>query len=102
METIFAPTNATLSTGSFKLTFYRISINEFGETLYVNLGQFILENWCRFLDDCETPLEKTQIDPNILLEILNSINPSIKFTMETSDKELPLLDILMKKNYEKI
>ena len=62
----------------------RICINEFGETL----GQFILENWCRFLDDCETPLDKTKIGPNRLLEILNSIHPSIKFTMETSDKEL--------------
>ena len=90
MGTIFAPTLATLSMGYFELTFYRICINELGKTP----GQFILENWCRFLDDCETPLHKTKIDPNRLLEILNSINPSIKFTMETSDKELPFLDIL--------
>ena len=40
----------------------------------------------RFLDDCETFLDKTKIDPNRSLEILNSKNPSIKFTMETSDK----------------
>ena len=74
MGTIFAPTYATLSTGYFELTFNRICINEFDE----KLGQFILENWCRFLDDCKTPFNKTKIDPNRLLEILNSINPSIK------------------------
>ena len=91
MGTIFAP---TYETGYFELTFYRICINKFGETL----GHFILEDWCWFLDDCEAPLDKTKIDPNRLLEILNSINPSIKFTMETSDKELPFLDILIKRN----
>ena len=55
------------------------------------LDQFILENWYRFLDYCETPLDKTKIDPNRLLEILYFINPSIKFKMETSNKELPFL-----------
>ena len=60
------------------------------------------EDWCRFLDDCETPLDKTKIDPNRLLEILNSINPSIKFAMETRDKELPFLDILIKRNDDKM
>ena len=53
--TIFAPTYATLSLGYFELIFYRMCINESGGTL----GQFILENWCRFLDDCETPFDKT-------------------------------------------
>ena len=45
MGTIFSPTYATLSTDYFELTFYRICINEFGE----KLGQFILENLCRFI-----------------------------------------------------
>ena len=93
-ETMFTLTYATLRMGYFKLTFYKICINELGETL----GHFILENWRWFLDDCETPLGKTKIDSNRLLKILNSINPSIKFTMETSDKELPFLHILIKRN----
>ena len=91
MGTIFALTHATLSMCYFELTFYRICINEFGETL----GQFVWENWCRFLDNCETPLDKTKIDPNRLLKILNSINPSIRFSVETSD-------ILIKRNDDKI
>ena len=45
----------------------------------------MLEIWCRFLDDCETLLDKTKIDP-----------------METSDKELPLLDLLIGRNDGKI
>ena len=69
MGTIFATTYATLSMGYFELTFYRISINGFGEMI----GHFILENCCWFPDDCETPLDKTKIDPNRLLKILNSI-----------------------------
>ena len=43
--TTSVPTHATLSMGYFELTFYRICINEFSETL----DQFILENWCWFL-----------------------------------------------------
>ena len=73
MGTIFAPTYATLSIGYFEITFYRICINEFDEIV----GQFVLKNWCRFLDGCKTPLDKTKIDTNRILQILNSILPSI-------------------------
>ena len=95
MGTIFALIYAMLSMGYFELTFYWVWINEFSEML----GLFIFENWCKFLDDCKTTLYKTKIDPNRLLEILNSINHSIKFTMETSDKEVPFkiwMDIYFK------
>ena len=63
MGTIFAHIYEALSMGYFELTFHRICINKFGETL----GQFILKNWCRFLENCETPLDKTKIDPSRLL-----------------------------------
>ena len=63
MGTIFAHIYEALSMGYFELTFHRICINELGETL----GQFILKNWCRFLENCETPLDKTKIDPSRLL-----------------------------------
>lgn len=86
METIFDPTYATLSIG------YTMCINEFGETLV----QFVLESWCHFRDDCETPLNKTKIDSNKLLEFLNS------FTVEKSNKELLFLDILIKRDDVKI
>ena len=43
--TTSVPIHVTLSMVYFELTFYRICINEFSETL----DQFILENWCWFL-----------------------------------------------------
>ena len=60
--------------------------------------KFILENWSRFLDDCQTqtPLDKNKVKPEELLETLNSVNETIQFTMEFSDKEIPFLDILIK------
>ena len=76
MGAISAPTYATLSMNYFELTFYRICINEFGETL----GQFISKNSYQFVHDRQIPLDKTKIDPNRLLETVNSINPFIKFT----------------------
>ena len=54
------------------------------------------------VDDCKTPLGKTKIDPNRLLEILNSLNHSIKFTMESSNKELLLLTILIQRSDDKM
>ena len=98
MGTIFAPIYAMSNMAYFELTFYRTCIKELGKTL----GQFILENWYRFPDECETPLKQNKIDPSRSLELLNSINPSIKFTMETSDKELLFLDIPIKRNDDKI
>ena len=98
MPTIFVPKCATITMCYFEITFYRICINEFGETS----GNFILKNQCLFLDDCETAINKIEIDPNRLLEILNFTNPSIKFAMETSDKELSFLDIYIKRNDNEI
>ena len=49
---------------------------------------FILENWNQFLDDCQTTLDKNMERPQELLEVLNSVNGDIQFTMEFSDKEI--------------
>ena len=95
MRTIFAPTYANLTMGFLELTFYDLCKDKFGE----DLGNFIFENWSRFLDDCEALLEENKINPNDLLSILTSINPSIQFTMEYSKHAIPFLDILiMRKN----
>ena len=59
--------------------------------------EFILENWSCFLDDCQTPLDKDKVKPEELLETLNSVNKAIQFTMEFSGKEIPFLDILIKR-----
>ena len=84
--------------GFFELTFYDLCRDKFGE----NLGNFIFENWSRFLNDCETLLEENKINPNDLLSILNSINASIQSTMEYSKDAIPFLDILIKRNNDNI
>ena len=98
MGTIFTPTFANLTMGFFELTFYDLCKDRFGE----DLGNFIFENWTRFLDDCETLLEENKTNPNDLVSILNSINPSIQFTMEYSKDLIPFLDILIKRNNDEI
>lgn len=57
------------------------------------LSTYIGSNWKRYLDDCfifwtigEDDLEKCH-------SLLNTLNESIQFTMEKSDKELPFLDL---------
>ena len=72
IATIFDPTYANLTLGSFKHTFYNLCRKKIGE----DLESFIFENWSR--------LAENKINPNNLVSILNSINPSIQFTMEYS------------------
>ena len=86
MGIIFAPTCATLHT--FK----------YGELL----TEHIKENWNRFLDDCYTVLRSSQISPEELLLTLNTINPSIQFTIEYSKNQIPFLDIFIKRNKNSI
>lgn len=93
MGTIFAPTYASLTMGYFELKLYNICELKWG----TNFSESLKENWRRFLDDCETNLDKTIVTPEVLLETLNSLHPAIQFTMEYSENEVPFLDILIKK-----
>ena len=98
MGTIFAPTYATLSMGYFEIKLYSVCTFKYGELL----AEHVKENWNRFLDDCYTVLRSSQISPEELLLTLNSINPSIQFTMEYSKDQIPFLDILIKRNKNSI
>ena len=94
MGTIFAPTYATLSMGYFEIKLYSVCNFKYGELL----AGYIKENWNRFMHDCSTVLRSSQISLEVLLLTLNSINPSIQFTMEYSKDQIPFLDILIKRN----
>ena len=59
---------------------------------------YIYNNWKRYLDDCQIPTDTSLINPNDLLDLLNSINEKIQFTMELSKENVPFLDILIKRN----
>ena len=64
----------------------------------LNIRQYFLENWERFLDDCEI-LSKTDLKkPDDLLTILNFVNNDIQFSMELNDSKVPFLDILIIKS----
>ena len=56
-----------------------------------------MNNWKRFLDNCDILLETEKVTLEVALEILNFIHPSVQFTMEVSENCLPFLDILIKK-----
>ena len=94
MGTKFAPVYATLVMGYLEETLYRKVANDFGQ----QFGEYFMKFWNRFLDDCFVPWTRSLNDLNRLHYILNSLHPSINFTIEYSKKELPFLDVLVKKN----
>ena len=97
MGTIFAPTYATLSMAFHEIELYAIIRNKFALPVW----NYFEQNW-RFLDDCFIFLRLSLIKPNALLDILNNINPAIQLTMETSDTQLPFLDIMINKKGKKV
>ena len=94
MSTIFAPNYATLSMGYFEIKLYIVFTFKYTELL----AEYIKENWNPFLYDCHALLRSSQISPEELLLTLNSINPSIQFTMEYSKDQIPFLDFLINRN----
>ena len=63
-----------------------------------SFSEYMKENWNRFLTECYTVSRSTQISLEELLLTLNSINPSIQFTMEYSNDQIPFLDTLITRN----
>ena len=57
MGTIFARTYVTLTMGYFEVHFY----NNCELKWEKEFEEFILQNWNRFLDDCQTPLDKNKV-----------------------------------------
>ena len=91
---IFGPPYANFSMGYFEIKCYSFCTFKYGELL----AEHIKENGNPFLDDCYTVSRSSQISLEELLLDLNSINPSIQFTMEYSKDQILFLDILIKRN----
>ena len=94
MGSIFAPNYAGLTVGYLEIKVYSICELKWGNII----ASYIKENWYRFIDDCEIPLNKREIDPVEFLNILNSVNDKIQFTMETSETHISFLDIMIKRD----
>ena len=78
--------------GYFEIKLYSVCTFKCGKLL----AEYVKENWNHFLDDCYTVLRSSQISPEELLLTLNSINPSIQFTMEYSKNQVVFADIVIK------
>ena len=88
MDAVFAPTYANLSMG-----YHEIKLSDLIELNYkFDIRQYFVENWKRFLDDCQILLKTNLIKPDDLLTILNSINKDNQFSMELNNNKLPFLD----------
>ena len=77
MGTKMAPSYATLVLGYLENTMYENTTTKFRE----EIGQYIKENWLRYLDDCyinwifwEESLKQFHV-------LLTNLNPNIKFTI---------------------
>ena len=96
--TDMAPTYATLTMGYHEVKFYSICELNWGAAV----RQYIEETWGHFLDDCEIPLDQDKVKPEAIKDVLNSIHPKIQFTMEHSEEMVPFLDVLIRKEGNKI
>ena len=98
MCTKFAPVYATLVIGYLEEILYEKINAKYGNQF---TNEFI-KNWKRFLDDCFIAWTKSKRELLELENMLNSLHSDIKFTAECSDKQLPFLGVLVKKEGFKI
>ena len=94
MGTKVAPTYATLTIGYLENILYEKVKDNFG-TEFSDQFQNL---WKRFLDDCFIPWSKSKEDIDTLHNILNNLNEHLKFTIDSSDHQLPFLDCMVIKN----
>ena len=85
---------------NYTICAYHLEIQLF-YTLRAKLGSkvatYFWNSYRRFLDDGIIFWDKRLCDFDCVFEILNDMDPSIKFTMERSDVELKFLDVLVYK-----
>ena len=90
MGSIVAPVYATLAMGFLEIKMYTIIRN----TFTADYCSYIENNFKRFLDDCFIIWDQRQ-DLKRFIEILDSIVPTIKFTVESDPNKMDFLDIIL-------
>ncbi|XP_071126623.1 uncharacterized protein [Mytilus edulis] len=93
MGTKVAPTYATLVMGFLEDKMYQQVESEFDTAFKV----YVKSEWKRFFDDCFIILNKSH-NLEKFHSLINTLHPSIKFTIESSEQRLPFLDIVILKN----
>lgn len=94
MGTKFAPTYASLVLAYLEIKLYQ-KVNNMYEEHHADV---IINNFKRYLDDCFIIWKSTWGDTSEFHDLLNSLHPGIKFTMEQNEDGLPFLDIFVKRN----
>ena len=91
MGTKVAPTCATLTLGYLEHRLHQELVTRLGE----EDTNTITSNWKIYLDDCFILWNHSSEKLSIFHQLLNDLNPNIKFTLESSDTKLPFLDVLV-------
>ena len=89
-----APSCATLVLGYLENELYSQVSNKMGE----EIGHYVYTKWRTFLDDCYMNWPYGEHKLKELHDILNSLEASIQLTAEASCKELPSLDVMIRKD----
>ena len=97
MGTKVAPTYATLVLGYLEHILYNKIEEKYGNEVKV----YLQNNWKRFLDDCFV-IQNSMFNSCDLHREVNDLHPDIKFTINESNTEMPFLDILVKKEDDRV
>ena len=89
--TTVAPTLANLTMGFLENNLYEIVFKEYGELVF----NYVKQNWKRYLDDGQIFWKKSFGPIQHFVDILNSLDPTINFTYETSNRSLPFLNVFL-------
>ena len=90
-----APTYADLAMGYFEINlFYKLR-----SKLGTKVAQYFWNSYWRYLDDGLIFWDKRLGDFTDVFNILNEMDPSIKFTMDRDDNQLKYLDVIIYKTY---
>lgn len=98
MGTKMAPTYATLTLGYLEEKMYKEINRLFNE----ETEMYITKHWKRYLDDCFIVWNSGDNNLSVFKNILNELNPDIKFTADESLNRISFLDILLTKQDEVI
>jgi hypothetical protein len=98
MGTKMAPNYASLVLAYLEEMLYTKLESEKG----IEYAKFIKEHFVRYLDDCFIVWNEAQGDIKYFHTLLNNLHPSLNFTLESSETEIPFLDILVKLNNNQV
>ena len=98
MVTKVAPTYATLVLGFLEEKLFVTLEETFGQ----HFGNYIRMSWRRYLDDCFIIWDRGEDQLAEFFNILNSMSPTLKFTMESDRSRLSFLDVMIIKNGDRV